>query len=35
MWFEQMSGRAHYQNNNYRQALKEFKYVQLHAEHIV
>jgi len=35
MWFEQMTGRAHYMNKDYRQALKEFKYIQLHAEHMV
>ena len=35
MWFEHMCGRAHYQNGNYRQALKELKYTQLHAEHMV
>lgn len=35
MWFEQMTGRAHYINKDYRKALKEFKYVQLHAEHMV
>ncbi len=27
MWFEHMTGRAHYMNKNYRQALKEFAYV--------
>ena len=35
MWFEQMTGRAHYINGDLRKALKEFKYVQLHAQHIV
>lgn len=35
MWFEHMCGRAHYNNGEYRLALKELKYVQLHAEHIV
>mmetsp|Transcript_18114 Transcript_18114/g.22634 ORF Transcript_18114/g.22634 Transcript_18114/m.22634 type:complete len:174 (+) Transcript_18114:1649-2170(+) len=35
MWFEHMCGRAHYTNSNYRQALKDFKYVQLHSEHMV
>jgi len=35
MWFEQMTGKAHYMNKDYRQALKEFKYMQLHAEHMV
>ena len=30
-----MTGRAHYLNRDYRAALKEFKYVQLHAEHMV
>ena len=34
MWFEHMTGRAHYINKDYRRALKEYKYVQLHAEHI-
>jgi len=27
MWFEQMTGKAHYMNKDYRQALKEFKYM--------
>jgi len=35
MWFEHMTGRAHFINKDYRQALKEYKYVQLHAEHMV
>ena len=35
MWFEQMTGRAHFINKDYRKALKELKYVQLHAEHMV
>ncbi len=35
MWFEHMTGRAHYMNKNFRSALKEFSYVQLHAERMV
>ena len=35
MWFEQMTGRSHYLNRSYRQALKEFKWVQLHCQHMV
>ena len=35
MWFEQMTGRGHYLSNNFKDALKQFRYVQLHAEHMV
>lgn len=35
MWFEEMTGRASYELGEYQQALKNLKYVQLHAEHIV
>ena len=28
MWFEHETGKAHFLNKSYRQALKEFKYTQ-------
>ena len=34
MWFEQMTGRAHYSLGEYRLALKEFDHVLTHVLHM-
>ena len=34
MWFEQMAGRGHHGQGNYRQALKELDYVMTHLLHM-
>ena len=34
MWFEQMTGRAHYNLGEYRQALKEFNHILTHLKHM-
>jgi len=34
IWFEQMSGRAHYEAGNLRESLKQFNHVITHLEHM-